>query len=250
MSGHSKWSQIKRQKGVADARRGQLFTKFTREITVAVRQGGSNPEANFRLRLAIQKARDNNMPLENIERAIKRASGAVEAASYAEFTLEVYGAHGVAILVQVMTDNRNRAIQEVRGVLTHRGGSLGESGSVAWLFEQHGVITIEISDETAEDLALAAIDVGAEDVNVGKGYLEIYTQPQSLEEVRRAIENERKVVSAELSWMPKSTVMLDEKASIQTLKLLDQLEELDDVQRVFSNIDFSEAVLERLSSQT
>ena len=183
MSGHSKWSSIKHQKGVTDARRGQLFTKLTREIIVAVHEGGANPESNFRLRMAMQKARDNNMPLENIGRAVKRASGEAGGASLAEVTLEGYGPNGVAVLVEALTDNRNRTLQEVRSLFSRHGGSLSESGSVAWLFEIKGVITIETDGVDVEELALLAIDAGAEDVNVEKGYLEIYTTPQDRKSV-------------------------------------------------------------------
>lgn len=249
MSGHSKWAQIKRQKGVADARRGQLFTKLTREIIVAARQGGANPESNFRLRLAIERARNNNMPLENIGRAIKRGSGGLEASSMAEITLEGYGPHGVAIMVEALTDNRNRTLQEVRSLFSRHGGNLGESGCVAWLFEAKGVIIVETDGLDAEELALLAIDAGAEDVKVEKGYLEIHTRPQNLELVKKSVGQKKPVVSAELSLVPKSTMMLGEKEALQTLKLLDQLEELDDVQRVFSNVDYSDTVLERLRSQ-
>ncbi len=249
MSGHSKWAQIKRQKGVADARRGQLFTKLTREIIVVARQGGANPESNFRLRLAIQKARDNNMPLENIERAVKRGSGGLEATSLTEVSLEGYGPNGVAVLVEALTDNRNRTLQEVRSLFSRHGGSLGESGCVAWLFENKGVITIETDGVDVEELALLAIDAGAEDVKVEKGYLEVHTKPQSLETVRQAVRQKKPPISAELSLVPKSTVVLGEKEALQTLKLLDHLEELDDVQRVFCNVDFSEAVLEKLRAE-
>jgi YebC/PmpR family DNA-binding regulatory protein len=250
MSGHSKWSQIKRQKGVADARRGQLFTKLAREIMVAVRQGGSNPESNFQLRLIVQKARDNNMPTENIERAIKRASGGAEASDLAEMTLEGYGPNGVAVLVEALTNNRNRAIQEVRRLFTRHGGNLGESGCVSWLFENKGVITVESSGSDAEEIALPAIDAGAEDVKTEKGYLEIYTQPQDLERIRKVIEETNHVISAELSLIPKTTMLLGEKEAAQALNFLDQLEELDDVQHVSSNIDFSDATLEKLRSST
>jgi YebC/PmpR family DNA-binding regulatory protein len=250
MSGHSKWAQIKRQKGVADARRGQLFTKLAREIIVAVRQGGANPESNFQLRLAIQKARDNNMPSDNIERAIKRASGEAEASALAELQLEGYGPGGTAVLVEALTDNRNRTIQDVRRVFTRHGSSLGESGCVSWLFENRGVITVETDAAGAEEIALKAIDAGAEDVKTEQGYVEVYTQPQDLEEVRKAIEEKEHVVSAELSLTPKTTVLLDESKAVQALNFLDQLEELEDVQRVFSNIDFSEATSEKLRART
>lgn len=248
MSGHSKWSQIKRQKGVADARRGQLFTKLTREIMLVVRQGGANPDANFQLRLAIQKARDNNMPLENIERAIKKGSGEGEASALTGITLEGYGPNGVAVLVETLTDNRNRAIQEVRRLFTRHNGSLGESGCVSWLFENKGVITVESDGSDAEEIALKAIDAGAEDVKMEKGYLEIHTQPQNLEKVKEVIGKGRHIIAAELFFVPKTTVLLGEKEAIQTLAFLDQLDELDDVQRVFSNIDFSDATLEKLRS--
>ena len=249
MSGHSKWAQIKRQKGVADARRGQLFTKLTREIIVAVREGGSNPEANFRLRLAIQKARDSNMPLDNIDRAIKRGSGQAEGASLAEMVLEGYGPNGVAILVQALSDNRNRTLQEVRNIFTRHNGNLGESGCVAWLFNSQGVITVETNAQDTEELALEAIDAGAEDVNIEDKYIEIITKPEELEKVREALgQKSIAIASAELSMVPKSMVELEEKAALQTLKLLDRLEELDEVQHVSSNADFSDAILEKYQS--
>jgi len=246
MSGHSKWSSIKHQKGVTDARRGQLFTKLAREIIVAVREGGSNPEANFRLRLAIQRARDNNMPLDNIERAIKRGSGQTEGASLVEMVLEGYGPSGAAILVQALSDNRNRTLQDVRNIFSRHGGSLGESGCVAWLFDSRGLITVEIKELDAEELALQAIDAGAEDVKVENKYIEIYTKPEELEMVRTVLEQKNlPIASAELSMVPKSMVELEEKAALQTLKLLDKLEELDEVQHVSSNADFPNSILEK-----
>jgi YebC/PmpR family DNA-binding regulatory protein len=246
MSGHSKWSTIKRQKGVADARRGQVFTKLAREIIVAVREGGDNPEGNYRLRLVIQKARDNNMPLDNIERAIKRGSGHAEGASLAEMTLEGYGPDGAAILVKALSDNRNRTLQEVRNIFTRHGGNLGEAGCVAWLFDSRGVITVETNGQNAEELALQAIDAGADDVRIEKDYIDIYTKPTELEKVREVLEAKNiAIASAELSMIPKSTVEIEEKAALQTLKLLDRLEELDEIQHVSSNVDFSDAVLEK-----
>jgi YebC/PmpR family DNA-binding regulatory protein len=244
MSGHSKWSSIKHQKGVTDARRGQLFTKLTREIIVAVRQGGSDPETNFRLRLAIQKARDSNMPQDNIERSIKRGSGDMEGASLVEMVLEGYGSGGAAILVQALTDNRNRTLQEVRSLFTRTGGSLGESGCVAWLFDSKGIIRVDAHELDTEELALQAIDAGAEDVNIEDSQVEIYTSLESLEATRLALEqNNIAITSAELLMMPKTTVQLEEKAALQTLKLLYKLEELDEVQRVSSNVDFPDSVL-------
>jgi len=246
MSGHSKWAQIKRQKGVADAKRGQLFTKLAREIIVAVRQGGANSESNFQLRLAVQKARDSNMPSDNIERAIKRGSGEAGAAALTEVKFEGYGPSGIAVVVEALTDNRNRTVQDVRRLFTRHGGNLGESGSVSWLFKSRGVITIESNASDAEEIALMAIDAGAEDVKTEKDYVEIYTQPQDLEKVRKVVEEKQHVISAELSLTPNTTMLLEESKAVQALNFLDQLEALDDVQRVFSNIDFSEATLEKL----
>jgi YebC/PmpR family DNA-binding regulatory protein len=250
MSGHSKWHSIKHQKGVTDARRGQLFTKLTREIIVATREGGSNPEANFRLRLAIQKARDSNMPMENIDRAVKKGGGEIEGGGLSEVILEGYGPSGTAILVNALTDNRNRTIQEVRSSFTRHGSSLGESGCVSWLFESKGVITIKTDNLNADDLALSAIDAGAEDVRVEKDYVEVYTKPEELEMVRAALEQKDLTIdSSELSMVPKSLVPLDEKSATQALKLLDRLEEIDGVQNVFSNADIPDSVLEEYQSQ-
>jgi YebC/PmpR family DNA-binding regulatory protein len=190
------------------------------------------------------------MPLENVERAIKKGSGAADASSLIELTLEGYGANGVAVMVEAMTDNRNRAISEIRSVFSKHGGNLGENGCVSWLFESRGVITVETKDVNVEELALLAIDAGADDVKVEKGYLEVLVSPQKLEAVRKAIEQKKPIVSAEVSLVPKSTIMADEQGALKVLKLLDHLEELDDVQRVFSNVDYPEAVLEKLLIQT
>ncbi len=249
MSGHSKWSTIKRAKGVADAKRGQIFTKLAKEIMVSVREGGSSPEQNFRLRLIIQKCRDNNMPSENIERAIKKGSGEGAGAALAEASFEGYGPGGIAILVQVLSDNRNRTLQEIRSILNRSGGSMAAAGAVSWMFEPKGVITIDTNQIDAEEVALWAIDAGAEDVKIEKSYLEVYTKSDTLEAVRRALEEkEVPIASAELSMIPKTTVDLDEENAIRSLKLLDKLEELDEVRRVFSNVDFSEEVLEKLKA--
>ncbi|MGB8707962.1 MAG: YebC/PmpR family DNA-binding transcriptional regulator [Dehalococcoidia bacterium] len=249
MSGHSKWSQIKRQKGVSDHRRGQLFTKLAREIIVAVREGGPSPENNFRLRLTIQKARDSNMPSDNIERAIKKGSGEAGGAALSEITFEGYGPHGIAVMVETLTDNRNRTVQEVRSLFARHGGSLASNGSVSWLFDTRGVIVVETAGAQAEELALTAIDAGADDVKEEKGYLEILTTPQNLETVRKAVEKIKLPVSAQVMRVAKKTVVLEEKEAVQTLKLLDHLEELDDVQSVCANLDYSEAVLEKLRAQ-
>ena len=247
MSGHSKWSSIKHQKGVADARRGKLFTKITREIIVAVRQGGSSIETNFRLRLAIQKARDSNMPTENIDRAIKRGSGEQEGVTLSEMVLEGYGPSGVAILVQALTDNRNRTLQDVRNIFSRGGGNLGETGCVAWLFDSKGLILLDTAGLDTEELELKAIDAGAEDVKEEADHIEIIASPEDFEAVRDALEQENiQIDSAEVSMVPRTAIELEEKPALQTLRLLNRLEELDDVQLVISNVNFSDEVLEKL----
>jgi YebC/PmpR family DNA-binding regulatory protein len=244
MGGHSHWSQVKRQKGAADARRGQVFTKLGREISVAAGQGGPDPNANFRLRLAVQKARDNNMPNDTIDRAIKRGSSGSEGVELAEATYEGYGPGGIAILIDVLTDNRNRSVSDIRTTFSRHGGNLGEAGCVAWLFESKGVILVDAPESEREELALVAIDAGAEDVDIEGERVEIHTRAEDLEKARRALEEQSITVeSAELTKVPKSTISLGEKEAIQSLKLLDKLEELDDVQRVHSNADFPDEVL-------
>ena len=250
MSGHSKWNSIKHQKGVADARRGQLFTKLTREIIVAVREGGSNPDTNFRLRLSVQKARDSNMPMDNIERSIKKGSGDLEGMTLTELVLEGYGPSGIAILVEALTDNRNRTIQDVRSTFTKHGGSLGENGCVSWIFDAKGLISVKAVGLDADDLALTAIDAGADDLKVEDDYVEIYTMPEDLLTVRSALETKNiPIASAELLKVPKTMVQLEDKAAIQAMKLLEKLEEIDEMQHVYSNADFPDAVLEQYELQ-
>ena len=250
MSGHSKWASIKHQKGVADARRGQLFTKLARELIIAAREGGGNPEMNFRRRLAVQKARDSNMPMDNIDRAIKKGTGELEGGSLTELTLEGYGPNGTAILVNALSDNRNRTIQDVRNAFTRHGSNLGENGCVAWLFDSKGVITINTESIDADELALSAIDAGAEDVKVESSYVEVYTIPEDMEKVREALEkDEVEIESSELMMVPKTVVQLDEKAARQALKLMERLEEIDDVQNVFSNADIPDSVVAEYQSQ-
>lgn len=250
MSGHNKWSSIKHQKGAADAKRGQLFTKLTREIIVAVRQGGSDVAANYRLRLAIQKARDSNMPYDNIDRAIKRGSGESEGAILVELALEGYGPGGAAIMVHALSDNRNRTLQDIRNIFSRHGGNLGESGSVAWLFDTRGIISIDAGTMDKEDLELKAIDAGADDVRVEDSYIEIYTRPDNLETVRKSLEQQKiPIASSGVSTVPKAAVHLEEKAALTTLKLLEKLEELDDVDNVTSNVDFPDGIVEKYRSQ-
>lgn len=247
MSGHSKWAQIKRQKGAADAKRGQLFTRLGREIAVAARDG-AEPSSNARLRLAMQRARDANMPMDTVERAIKRGAGMGEGANYQEISYEGYGPHGVAILVDALTDNRNRAAAEIRSVFSRNGGNLGETGSVRWLFDQKGVITVEVDGQDTDEIALLAIDAGAEDVQVDDSTVEVYTEPSQLEEVRAALEsNGLRVASSEAAMLPKTVVHLDEQAAEQAMRLMDRLEDLEDVQNVYSNSEISEEVAASLA---
>ncbi len=245
MGGHSHWTQIKRQKWANDAKRGQLFSKLSREIAVAVKQGGPDPDLNPRLRLAIERAKEHNMPAETIERAIKKASGSEEASHFQEIRFEGYGPGGVAILIDVLTDNRNRTVSEIRQVLARNGGSLGETGSVSWQFQQRGHILIEASPgQDLDDIALVAIDVGAEDVQIGDGRVEVYTQPSDLHLIKEALlKRGYHVTTAEVAMIPKTTVTLDEKVAVQMLRLLDALEDLEDVQRVYSNAEFPDVVL-------
>ena len=249
MSGHSKWSTIKHQKGAADAKRGVLFTKLSREIALAVREGGGvDPDMNFKLRLALDRAKSNNMPQDSISRAVKRGSGeGSDGESLEQVTYEGYGPGGGAILLQAVTTNRNRTAAEVRSAFNRGGGNLGESGCVAWNFELRGVVTVDIEDEErAEELGLLAIDAGAEDIQIDEGVLEIYSPIESLQDVQKLVAAENVAVrSAELSMVPKTTIELADKEAEQTLRLLDTLEELDDIQKAFTNADFSPEVLER-----
>ena len=250
MSGHSKWSTIKHQKGAADAKRGQLFTRLTKEIAVAAKSGGGEVDMNPRLRLAVQQARHNNMPLDNIERAIKRATGQLDGqVELEELVYEGFGPGGAAILVVAVTDNRNRASSEVRNVFDRNNGKMGQVGSVGWMFVQKGVITLELSEGQIEEAELLAIEHGAEDITNDDTSLEVRTSPQDFESVRQALEDAgMTALSAEVTLVPTTQTGLDERAAEQTLKLLDRLEGLDDVQKVVTNADFPEAVLEKYAT--
>jgi YebC/PmpR family DNA-binding regulatory protein len=247
MAGHSKWKQIKRQKAVADAKRGAQFTKLGREITMAVRNGGGpDPNGNARLRLAILKARDNNMPMDIIDRAITKAAGEQDASQLDEVVYEGYGPGGTAVIVEAMTDNRNRTVAEIRNAFGKAGGNLGETGSVAWQFTTRGVLTLSTDGKTDPDeLALIAIDAGAEDFSADEDEtILVYTKPEDLEAVRRSlVDAGHEPASAEIEKVPSATVPLAEKEAVQTLRLLERLEDLDDVQRVYSNADFPDEVL-------
>ena len=249
MSGHSKWSTIKRQKGAADAQRGQLFTKLSKEIILAAKAGGPDAAANLRLRLAVQKARENNMPADNIKRAIDRATGAAGADDIQEVVYEGFGPSGTAVIVEAATANRNRTVAEVRNVFSRSGGNLGESGSVSWNFENRGVISITPDGLDADDVALHAIDAGAEDVQVSVDSIEVYTQPAELESVKQALEtNGIAIANAETAYVPKTTVQLNQAEAIQALRLVEKLEALDDVQKVYFNAEFSDDVLAAYTS--
>lgn len=244
MSGHSKWATIKRKKGAADAKRGQLFTKLTREITVSAREGGGDPESNFRLRLAVQRARAENMPADNIQRAIQRGAGSGDGSEhFDEIMYEGYGPQGVAMLVQALTDNRNRTVAEVRSIFTKAGGSLGEAGSVAWMFDPRGLIVIEPRNgEDPDEITLAAIDAGAEDVHVDDEHIEVVTAFNDLKSVQDALSSGNyNITSAERTMVPKTTMDLDQKGLEQNLRLMERLEELDDVQTVYTNLDLANA---------
>jgi YebC/PmpR family DNA-binding regulatory protein len=244
MSGHSKWSTIKRQKGANDAKRGALFTKVAREIAVAARLGGGDPDANYRLRLAIEKARQVNMPADNIKRTIDKATGGGDADQYEEIVYEGYGPGGVAVLVEAQTDNRNRTAADVRAMFTKAGGQLAGSGAVAWQFEPRGLITVARNGINADEVALTAIDAGAEDVDTDDDEaIEIYTSPGELERVRASLEESGvPVESAESAMIARQTVELDAAKARQALRLVEQLEELEDVSRVTANFDIPEEV--------
>lgn len=247
MSGHSKWAQIRRSKGVNDARRGQLFTRLGRELVVAVREGGSgDPNANFRLRMAVQRARDANMPMDNIERTIKRAVSGTEGSNLEEITYEGYGPGGTAIVVQTLTDNRNRTVADVRNAFHRHGGNMGENGCVDWLFEAKGVIEVELQGHDPDELALEALDLGADDVepvNPEDHVLIVYTASAEVEKVRQALEKKHyEVLKSESTLIPQTKIELtEEKVAHQAIRLIEKLEDLDDVQNVYTNADFPEA---------
>lgn len=250
MSGHSKWANIKHKKGKEDARRGKLFSKLAKKIAVAAREGGGDPEMNSDLRLVIQKARDNNMPNDNIERAIKRGTGDLEGVNYESFVYEGYGPGGVALYLDLMSDNRNRTAAEIRHLLSKHGGNLGESGCVAWMFNRKGqlVVDMEKSENDEDTLMMMALEAGAEDVVVEENLINIYTNPSDMEEVRKNLEAEDiELESADIAMIPDNTMKLDLSTAKKTLKLMDVLEDHDDVQEVYSNFDIPEEVMKEIS---
>ena len=246
MAGHSKWANIKHKKAREDAKRGKIFTKIAREIIVAARLGGGDPDHNPRLRRAIQKAKSYNMPKENIERAIKRGTGELEGTSFEEVIYEGYGPGGVAILIEAITDNRNRTVSEIRTIFTKHGGSLGEAGCVAWMFDKKGMITVEGVDE--DRLMEIAIEAGAEDVREEEGVFQVITAPDELEDVREQLEQRGVTIKeATLTYIPQSTVRVEGEKAEKLIKLLDALENHDDVQNVYANFDVPEEVLSSIS---
>ena len=251
MSGHSKWSSIKHKKGAADAKRGKLFSKLSRALIVAAREGGADPTANLALANAIEKARSYSMPKDNIERAIARGSGAdADADSFEQVVYEGYGPNGVAVIVEALTDNRNRTAADVRHVFSKHDGSLGGSGSVAWLFERRGLILVDADGADEDELTLAAAEGGAEDVERDGSSFRVTSAPEDLTTVREAIEQAGiGIDSVELTMVPKTTVSLDdESAAKKTLRLMDDLEENDDVQEVYANFDIPELVMEAVAT--
>jgi YebC/PmpR family DNA-binding regulatory protein len=246
MSGHNKWSTIKHKKGAADAKRGKIFTKLIKELTVAAKMGGSDPDANPRLRTAVDKAKSENMPKDNIERAIKKGSGELEGVNYEETTYEGYGPGGVAILVEVMTDNRNRTVSDVRSIFSKCNGNMGEAGCVSWLFDKKGLIVYS-KDTDFDALFEAALEAGADDVADEEGQIEVVTEPSSFIEVREALEKAGfKHESAEVTMIPQTMVKLEGKQAESMLKLMDRLEDNDDVQNVYANFDISDEEMEKM----
>ena len=249
MSGHSKWSNIKRRKGKQDEIKGKIFTQISKEIFVAVRQGGPYPEGNFRLKLCIQKARANNMPVDNINRSIQKAAGNTDNVAYDEVLYEGYGPAGVAILCEILTDNRNRVASEVRYIFSRNGGNLGETGCVAWMFERKGRMTVDMEGKDEDELMMLALDAGAEDITVEDGEAEIITTSEDLEAVKNAVEAAGiEIAEAEITMLAKNTIEItDEAQAEQLLNLIAKLEDNDDIQAVYSNADISDELIEKLS---
>lgn len=248
MSGHSKWSTIKHKKGAQDARRGKIFTKLIKEIIVAARLGGGDPAANPRLRSAVAAARAENMPKDNIERAIKKGSGGLEGSNYEEITYEGYGPGGIAVLVEAMTDNRQRTVADVRHIFSKRGGSLGEPNSVAWMFSKKGLVTIEKSRVDEDTLMELVLNAGADDMQDADTEWEVHTSVEAFETVREAIEKQGiPMLSAKITMVPSTTVTIeDEDLAAQVIKLMDALEDNDDVQNVYANFDIPDAIMEKV----
>lgn len=243
MSGHSKWATIKRKKAKVDAQRGKIFTRLAREIIIAARQGGGDPEGNASLKTAIQRAKEANIPNENIMRAIQKGTGELGGASYEEFIYEGYGPGGIAVMIEIMTDNRNRTAGEIRYIFSRNGGSLGETGCVAWMFQEKGLIVVEKTDNERDedDLMLLALDSGADDFKTEEDSFEITCEPGEIQAVREALEEAGvKISLAEITMVPQSTVKLEGKEAEQMMRMTDALEEHDDVQNVYANFEIDD----------
>ena len=246
MSGHSKWATIKRKKAAVDAKRGKMFTRLIKEITIAAREGGGDSNGNPRLRLAVDNAKAANMPQDNIERAIKKATGELEGVTYHELTYEGYGPGGIAVLVEVATDNKNRTVAEVRHLFTKSGGTLGENGSVAWMFERKGIITLPKQKKSEEEILEIILDAGADDLQTEDDYFEIQTSVETFEQVRKMlVENNLNIENASLQWIAKNLVKVSGEDAEKVIKLIESLEDSDDVQNVYSNADFDEETISK-----
>ena len=247
MSGHNKWANIRHRKAAQDAKRSKIFTKLIREIMVAAREGGGDPEKNPRLRAAIERARSANMPKENIEKAIKRGTGELEGVSYEEVVYEGYAPGGVALMIRALTDNRNRTTQEIRHILSKNGGNLAESGAVSWVFERRGIVNVDRSSVAdVDELVMMAIDLGAEDIKENEDPIQIITDPSNLMEMKQKLEEAGYKVEASLSYIPKNTVKVSGKDAEKVLHILSQIEDHDDVQEVYSNFEMDDRELEEL----
>ncbi len=248
MSGHSKWATIKRAKGAKDAARGRLFSRIIKEITIAARDGGGDPDGNPRLRLAIDKAKGSNMPADNIKRAVQRGSGELEGVSYEEITYEGYGPGGVAYLVEVITDNRNRTVAEIRHLFSKNNGNMAESGAVSWKFSRKGVIKVT-GNFSEDDMMMMALDAGADDMQSIEDGFEITTEPSALETVRKALEGQNVTIAeSSIQMVPQNTIKVEGKEAEGVLKLYEVLEEHDDVQNIYSDFDIDDSVLESLQN--
>ena len=241
MSGHSKWATIKRKKAVLDAKKGKIFTKLIKEITIAAREGGGDPSGNPRLRLAVDNAKAQNMPQDNIDRAIKKATGELEGVTYHELTYEGYGPAGVALLVEVATDNKNRTVAEVRHIFSKNGGSLGETGSVAWMFDRKGVISLPSEGKKEDDVMEVILESGADDLSVEGDFFEVQTSVESFETVRKTlVEKKYKIDNASLQWIAKNLIEVKGEDAEKVMRIIESLEDIDDVQNVYSNADIVE----------
>ena len=248
MAGHSKWSKVKRIKAVNDVKKAKIFNKLIREITVAAREGGGDPDGNARLRTALATARVQNLPSDNIDRAIKKGTGDLEGVRYDEVTYEGYGPSGVAVIVDVMTDNKKRVVPEIRSILTKHGGNLGETGSVSWNFETRGLLAVKETKLSEDELMELALEAGADDIKNEEGSFEIYTDPTQMTEVKSTLEEKGlEFEEAQISKLPKTMVKLDGDVSEKVMKMIDALEDNDDVQNVWTNADFDDEAIQKLS---